>query len=331
MFGCGMGRPGDRSRRRRGGVPCWSSPFVGSFLGVLIRRLPEGRPIAWDAVALRGMRRGARRPRPRAAAQLARGCAAAAVIAARGSAGSTRRSSLRRWRSRWSPRPSTAATGDLARLHSRLVAAGSRLDRLRALAVARRADLAAGRRRARRRAGVRSRRADRPRARRRCSAIWRCGVVAYLYRKLRGRDGLGGGDAKLLAAAGAWVGASGLPQVVLIAALAGLVAAACLRLAGVRLGAALGAAVRTLSGARRPGSSGCCRRFRLNARVPACRAAPRRAARPSRPSGAHSGNPRARRLAIHAAPPRGSWRCRRSNIRPLPGTRSPPRRLSSTP
>ena len=59
-----------------------------------------------------------------------------------------------------------------------------------------------------------------------------------LYRKVRGRDGLGAGDAKLLAAAGAWVGASGLPQVILFAAVAGLVAAACLRLAGVRLGAA---------------------------------------------------------------------------------------------
>ncbi|MGC2524296.1 MAG: A24 family peptidase [Stellaceae bacterium] len=63
-------------------------------------------------------------------------------------------------------------------------------------------------------------------------------LVAYAYRKVRGRDGLGAGDAKLLAAAGAWVGASGLPQVILFAALAGLVAAACLRLAGVRLGAA---------------------------------------------------------------------------------------------
>ncbi len=60
-------------------------------------------------------------------------------------------------------------------------------------------------------------------------------AVAYLYRKLRGRDGLGQGDAKLLAAAGAWVGASGLPQVVLIAALTGLFAAACMRLAGFRL------------------------------------------------------------------------------------------------
>ena len=61
--------------------------------------------------------------------------------------------------------------------------------------------------------------------------------VAFVYRALRGRDGLGEGDAKLLAASGAWVGASGLPQVVLLAALAGLLAAACLRLAGVRLGA----------------------------------------------------------------------------------------------
>jgi leader peptidase (prepilin peptidase) / N-methyltransferase len=62
-------------------------------------------------------------------------------------------------------------------------------------------------------------------------------ALAIIYRALRGRDGLGGGDAKLLAAAGAWVGLRALPQVVLLAALAGLLAAACLRLAGVRLGA----------------------------------------------------------------------------------------------
>lgn len=63
-------------------------------------------------------------------------------------------------------------------------------------------------------------------------------AVALLYRKIRGRDGLGKGDAKLLAAAGAWVGASGLSLVILIAALAGLIAAAGLRLAGIRLTAA---------------------------------------------------------------------------------------------
>jgi leader peptidase (prepilin peptidase) / N-methyltransferase len=62
-------------------------------------------------------------------------------------------------------------------------------------------------------------------------------VVALLYRGLRGREGLGQGDAKLLAASGAWLGATALPQVVLGAALSALFTAACLRLAGLRLGA----------------------------------------------------------------------------------------------
>jgi leader peptidase (prepilin peptidase)/N-methyltransferase len=61
-------------------------------------------------------------------------------------------------------------------------------------------------------------------------------AIAALYRALRGREGLGGGDAKLLAASGAWLGAAALPQVVLLAALSALAAAACLRLAGIRLG-----------------------------------------------------------------------------------------------
>jgi leader peptidase (prepilin peptidase)/N-methyltransferase len=61
-------------------------------------------------------------------------------------------------------------------------------------------------------------------------------TIAALYRALRGREGLGGGDAKLLAASGAWLGAAGLPQVILLAALAALAAAGSLRLAGIRLG-----------------------------------------------------------------------------------------------
>ena len=61
-------------------------------------------------------------------------------------------------------------------------------------------------------------------------------AIAALYRAWRGREGLGGGDAKLLAASGAWLGAAALPQVILFAALSALAAAACLRLAGVRLG-----------------------------------------------------------------------------------------------
>lgn len=48
-------------------------------------------------------------------------------------------------------------------------------------------------------------------------------AVAAAYRVLRRRDGLGGGDAKLLGAAGAWVGLDGLPTVVLGAALLALV------------------------------------------------------------------------------------------------------------
>ena len=61
-------------------------------------------------------------------------------------------------------------------------------------------------------------------------------TIAALYRALRGREGLGGGDAKLLAASGAWLGAAALPQVILLAALSALTAAAGLRVAGIRLG-----------------------------------------------------------------------------------------------
>ena len=62
-------------------------------------------------------------------------------------------------------------------------------------------------------------------------------LIASVYRALRGREGLGQGDAKLLAASGAWVGASALPQVILVAAVSALLAAACMRLAGMRLAA----------------------------------------------------------------------------------------------
>lgn len=42
-------------------------------------------------------------------------------------------------------------------------------------------------------------------------------ALEILYKYLRGRDGLGRGDAKLLAAGGAWCGAFALPFIVLIA------------------------------------------------------------------------------------------------------------------
>jgi len=51
------------------------------------------------------------------------------------------------------------------------------------------------------------------------AALW---LLAFAYRRLRGRDGLGGGDPFLLAAGGAWVGWTGLPSVLLWAAAGGL-------------------------------------------------------------------------------------------------------------
>lgn len=56
--------------------------------------------------------------------------------------------------------------------------------------------------------------------------------LALAYRRLRGRDGLGGGDAKLIAAAGAWCGIGLLPFVVFISAVLGLLAALGLALSG---------------------------------------------------------------------------------------------------
>lgn len=55
-------------------------------------------------------------------------------------------------------------------------------------------------------------------------------LIALAYRRLRGRDGLGAGDAKLLAAGGAWLGLAPLPWMVLAASIATL---------GVALGVAL--------------------------------------------------------------------------------------------
>jgi len=47
-------------------------------------------------------------------------------------------------------------------------------------------------------------------------------VIAWLYKSIRGHDGLGQGDAKMLGAAGAWVSWAALPVLVLTAALAAL-------------------------------------------------------------------------------------------------------------
>lgn len=49
-------------------------------------------------------------------------------------------------------------------------------------------------------------------------------AIGAAYARLRGRQGLGGGDAKLFAAIGAWLGWAALPAVLLTASLAGLAA-----------------------------------------------------------------------------------------------------------
>ena len=212
------------------------SPFVGSFLGVLIRRLPEGRPIVWSRsrceycaaalgprdlvplagwVAQRGRCRfcGARLGWFYPGIELA--ALAVAVAAAVLDSGVEAWLDcilgwwllvlgwidLRRW-----------VLPDALTLPLVLAGLGAALAFDPDTLVSRALGAAGGY------AALRA--------------------VAWLYRKARGRDGLGEGDAKLFAAAGAWVGAGALPQVILIAALAGLLAAALMRLVGIRLGAA---------------------------------------------------------------------------------------------
>jgi leader peptidase (prepilin peptidase) / N-methyltransferase len=69
-------------------------------------------------------------------------------------------------------------------------------------------------------------------------------LIALVYRRLRGREGLGLGDAKLLAAAGAWLGWQALPGVVLI----GAVCALALALARAAAGGTLSATTRIAFG-----------------------------------------------------------------------------------
>lgn len=71
-------------------------------------------------------------------------------------------------------------------------------------------------------------------------------LIARLYRHFRGREGLGAGDAKLMAAGGAWVGWQGLASVVLVGTMAAL--AVTLVVAKIR-GGDLGGATRVPLGA----------------------------------------------------------------------------------
>jgi leader peptidase (prepilin peptidase)/N-methyltransferase len=221
------------------GVARWSAlaaaPFIGSFLGVLVRRLPEGRPLTWERSRCErcGAALAARDLVPLVSWLVAGGrcrfCGqplgwfypgielaalgvALVAVAADGGEGTWLDCGLGWW---------LLALGwiDLRRwllpdlLTLPLVVAG-----LLAAAIFDPEQLT-----------------DRSLG----AALGYLGfrLIASVYRALRGREGLGRGDAKLLAASGAWVGVSALPQLVLGAAVSALLAAACLRLAGMRLAA----------------------------------------------------------------------------------------------
>jgi len=64
------------------------------------------------------------------------------------------------------------------------------------------------------------------------AAFW---LLAFWYRNTRGLDGLGLGDAKLLAAAGAWLGPLYLAPIVFVSALLAIVCALLLRAFGSQL------------------------------------------------------------------------------------------------
>lgn len=66
------------------------------------------------------------------------------------------------------------------------------------------------------------------------AALW---LVALSYRKLRGREGMGGGDPPLMGAIGLWVGPQGVILTILGGSLIGLVAVLALFVAGRKLSA----------------------------------------------------------------------------------------------
>lgn len=222
-------------------LPDWAAalvlaPFIGSFLGVLIRRLPTGRRIMWARSACEacGHRLGGPEMVPLASYLLLRGrCRAChapialfhplielAALAVAASAAAGHGGALL-WADcllGWTLLAlgwidaETMLLPDVLTLPLLLAGLGATFLLTPGRLAAHAAGAAAG------------------------YLLFR--GIARLYRALRGREGLGEGDAKLLAAAGAWVGWAALPEVVLVAALLGLGAAAIARLRGQALSGA---------------------------------------------------------------------------------------------
>ncbi len=197
-------------------------PFVGSFLGVLIRRLPERRPVAWSRSACErcGNRLGWRELVPVASYLWQRGrCRHCAMpIGAFYPAIELLATAIAAWAVLTADGPQQAlaasvlgwvllALGWIDAQHMRLPDALTLPLVVAGLAATwwlepwRLAQHAAGA----------------------MAGYLAFRLLAEVYRRWRGHAGLGGGDAKLLAAAGAWVGLDALPMVVLIGAAAGIV------------------------------------------------------------------------------------------------------------
>ena len=211
-----------------------AAPFIGSFLGVLIRRLPEGRPVLWGRSACESCEK------PLGAAELlpvgsyllqggkCRGCGAriapahlwielaailvpASAIAAGDSGAALLAGSALGW--------TLLAASWIDWEHMRLPDALTLPLILMGLAATwwlAPDDLAAHALAA----GL---------------GFLAFRGIALAYRRLRGRDGLGQGDAKLLAAGGAWLGPEALSWVILAGALCGLLLALAASLRGARL------------------------------------------------------------------------------------------------
>ena len=217
-------------------MPCLlAAPFVGSFLGVLVRRLPEGRPVLWGRSACEAC---GHRLRP---AELV---PVASFLVQRGRC--------------------VACRAPIAPMHFAIELAAVAVAGAAAL-VADGADLWAGCVLGWTLLALAWIDAEHfllpdaltlPLVVAGLAAAWwlepwsvtdrAAGAIAgYLafraveigYRRLRGRDGLGQGDAKLLAASGGWLGWAALPWVVVGAALCGLLLAGVLRLRGRSLDA----------------------------------------------------------------------------------------------
>lgn len=61
-------------------------------------------------------------------------------------------------------------------------------------------------------------------------------LVAFTYRHVRGREGLGGGDPKMFGGIGLWLGASMLAPILLAASVIGLAVALAVRISGREMG-----------------------------------------------------------------------------------------------